>query len=91
LPWNACRRKHNKQPLSLSLSLSLHISIYTYTVSVWERKMHVVIIMVSGSIAATRLCGCGPAAMLLATCKQIDTDSSYLQFSGKAVAPATCT
>jgi hypothetical protein len=80
-------RKHNKQPLSLSL----HISIYTYTVSLWERKMHVVIIMVSGSIAATRLCGCGPAAMLLATCKQIDTDSSYLPFSGKAVAPATCT
>jgi len=24
----------------------------------------------------------GPAAMLLATCKQIDTDSSYLQFLG---------
>jgi hypothetical protein len=81
-----CLPQEAQQAASLSLSTYKHIYIY-----VWERKMHVVIIMVSESIAATRLCGCGPAAMLLATCKQIDTNSSYLQFSGRAVAPATCT
>lgn len=85
MPWNALPQPDPAGSLSLSTYKHIHGVQY-----LWDRGR----CMLSHHnglwiLAATMLCGCGPA--MLATCKQIDTNSTYPPFSGKAVAPASTT